>query len=136
MKHLRIITTIILTILVMGDASSGRQGPNRRNPFAPLDETVRSTSTIKRQRRRFGSIEVSLRLSGIIWTKENPVAIINDTVVIVGSGIFDRKVSAISAEQVELEYRGKKEILRMIPKILFSVNNKKSDTKTVFKKGQ
>ena len=135
MKHLRIITTIILTTLVMGDVSLGRQGPNRRNPFAPLDETVRSTSTIKRQRMRFGSIEVSLRLSGIIWTKDNPVAIINDTVIIVGSEIFDRKVSAILTEQVELEYRGKKEILRMIPKILFSVNNKKSDTKTVFKKG-
>ena len=132
MKHLPITTAIILMTLVVGDAFSGRQPQNRRNPFAPLDEAAGST---KRQGRRFVLREVSVRLNGIIWNKDNPVAIINDSVVKVGNEIFDRKVSAISIEEVELEYRGKKEVLRIIPKIMFGVTSRKSDSKTVFKTG-
>ena len=59
------------------------------------------------------------------------MAIINDTVVEVGSQIFDRKISAISARHVELEYRGKLEILRIIPKILFRITKKGLATKPV-----
>jgi hypothetical protein len=129
MKRLPIETAIILAALVMGGVSSGGQPMNRRNPFAPLDKATRSTA--KRQGRTFSSREIRLHLNGIIWNKDNPVAIINDTVIKVGSEIFDRKVSAISARQVELEYRGKLEILRIIPKIIFSVTEKGLATKPV-----
>lgn len=129
MKRLPIETAIILAAFVMGGVSSGGQPIGRRNPFAPLDKAARSTA--KRQGRTFSSREIRLRLNGIIWNKDNPVAIINDTVVEVGSQIFDRKISTISARHVELEYRGKLEILRIIPKILFRVTKKGLATKPV-----
>ncbi len=133
MKHPAITTAVVLITLVVCDISSAKQPSYRRNPFAPLDESTGSTA--KRQRRWFISKEVGLRLNGIIWNKDNPVAIINDTVVKVGSEIFDRKVSAILPDHVELEYRGKKEVLKIIPRIVFSVTYKKTDVKTKLKKG-
>ncbi len=124
MKHITITTAVVLITLVVFDISSAQQPSYRRNPFAPLDESAGSTA--KRQRRWFVSKEIGLRLNGIIWNKDNPVAIINDTVVKIGSEIFDRKVSAIVPGHVELDYRGKKEVLKIIPRIVFTVIDKRT----------
>jgi hypothetical protein len=60
-------------------------------------------------------------LNGIIWSKDNPLAIINDTVVSVGGEAVGRKVVAITAEHVELEYQNRRLLLRITPKILFDI---------------
>lgn len=140
MKHSVVIIIMFLSVPVLTMASSER----RRNPFAPLNQPASSSGTKRlehvkpagQQEKESAAEKIRLRLNGIIWNKTNPIAIINDTIVTIGSSIADRKVSAISADYVELQYNDEKEVLRMVPKILFSVSSKKADTKTVSKAGQ
>jgi hypothetical protein len=116
----------------------------RRNPFAPLNQPASSSGTKRlenvkpagQQGKETAGEKIRLRLNGIIWNKTNPIAIINDTIVTIGSSIAGRKVSAISADYVELQYNDEKEVLKMAPKILFDVSSKKADIKTVSKAGQ
>jgi len=122
MRPLLVISTIVVTVVMM-DTSGGRQSQSTKNPFAPLSE---------RTQRRTGESAISpeklpaaktpeLRLNGIIWTKDNPLAIINDAVVSVGGEAAGRKVVAIATEHVELEYQRHRLLLRITPKILFDV---------------
>lgn len=140
MKHSVVIMIVFLSVPVLTMASSEQ----RRNPFAPLNQRASSSGTKQpehvktagQQEKKTAAEKVHLRLNGIIWNKTNPIAIINDTIVTIGSSIAGGKVSAISADYVELQYNDEKEVLKMAPKILFSVSSKKADTKTVSKAGQ
>ncbi|MCK4752808.1 MAG: hypothetical protein KAS75_05125 [Planctomycetes bacterium] len=126
MKRLIIITIAIL-IIVAADSSSARQPRNRRNPFAPLGEvkTSNKVKLVKKQGKITAPEKIDLRLNAIVWNKDNPIAIINNTVVKIGSEIAGRKISTITPQYVELEYNEQKEILKMLPKILFNITNEK-----------
>ena len=133
MKHLLLIITLILPVIV-GDTQL-LAGPmqHRRNPFAPLGKiTVSKRPKIKEaidESKIEVSKEIQLKLNGIVWNKDDPMAIINDTVVKIGSEIGGRKVFAISITNVELDYYDKKEVLKIGPKILFDVSDKKPEAK-------
>ena len=76
--------------------------------------------------------KVELKLNGIIWNKDRPLAIINSTVVGIGSRITDRKIVAISAERVQLQYDNKKEeTLQITPKISFTVAGQTPSTNPI-----
>ena len=137
MKHL-IITAIILSAILMGTRALAAQEQLRRNPFAPLAQaTAPKTPEADKSVDKDKALEdVKLELNGIIWSKNKPVAIINNTVVEIGSEIAGQRVSAISTMNVELEYQGRKKTLKIAPKVVFSITGNKSDKKTMFKTGQ
>jgi hypothetical protein len=140
MKHSVVIMIVLLSVPVLTMASSER----RRNPFAPLKKKVSSSETKRpenikpagQQEKKTTAEKTNLHLNGIIWNKTNPIAIINDTIVTIGSSIADRKVFAISVDYVELQYNDEKEVLKMTSKISFGVSSKKADIKTVSEAGQ
>jgi hypothetical protein len=122
------LSTILILYTISGNNLSLVQNrQQKRNPFAPLDKKVapKSAEITKQIKRPQASDENQLRLNGIIWNKDKPVAIIDDTVVMVGSRIAGRKIVAISFDYVEVEYHNKKNTIKMVPKILFSVAKKK-----------
>lgn len=122
MRRMLFISTIIVTVVMM-DASHGRQSQSRKNPFAPLSERSlpRTPESATSPEKTPAAKTPGLRLNGIIWSKANPLAIINDAVVSVGGEAEGRKVVAITAEHVELEYQNRRLLLRITPKILFDV---------------
>lgn len=120
----RLLIAVIILSAVLGPARA--LGQTKRNPFAPLAKTTIRTipSLVEPVDKDKDSEAVQLKLNGIIFSKNRPVAIINDAVVEIGSTIAGRKVSAISSSQVELQYYDKKETLRITPKFLFSISSK------------
>ena len=120
----RLLIAVIILSAVLGPALA--LGQTKRNPFAPLAKTTIRTipSLTEPVDKDKDSEAVQLKLNGIIFSKNRPVAIINDAVVEIGSTIAGRRVSAISISQVELQYYDKKETLRITPKFLFTVSNK------------
>ncbi len=132
MKRLTLTTALILYIIAGNSVSLARSRQHKRNPFAPLDKNTapQSARITKRIKKPTVSDEDNLRLNGIIWNRDNPMAIIDNTVVKVNSEIAGRKVIAISVDRVEVDYRGKKETLTIEPKILFSITKKKSKGKS------
>jgi len=130
MKYL-IITAIILSAILMGTRVLAAQEQPRRNPFAPLAQaTAPKTSRADKSVDKDKALEdVKLELNGIIWSKNKPIAIINNTVVEIGSEIAGQRVSAISIMNVELEYRDRKKVLKIAPKVVFSITGNKSDKK-------
>jgi len=127
MKRLTLTTVLILYVIAGNGVSLAQSRQNKRDPFAPLDKTTapQSARITKRTKRPTASDENNFRLNGILWNADDPMAIIDNTVVKVGSEIAGRKVVAISVDRVEVEYLGKKETLTIKPKILFSVTKKK-----------
>ena len=123
MKRLTLATVLILYVIAGNGVSLAQSREHKRNPFAPLDKRTapQSARITKRTKRSTASDENNLQLNGIIWNSSGPMAIIDNTVVMVGSEIAGRKVVAISVDRVEVDYRGKKETLTIRPKILFSV---------------
>ena len=121
----RLLVVVIMLSAVLGSVSA--LGQTKRNPFAPLAKTTVRTITglIEPAGKNKDAEAIQLKLNGIIFSKNNPVAIINDTVVEIGSLIAGRRVSAISSSQVELQYYDKKETLEIVPKFLFTVSSKK-----------
>ena len=120
----RLLIAVIVLSALPGLARAAAQ--SKRNPFAPLAKAaIRQipglTDPIEKNK---DSEVVELKLNGIIFSKNRPVAIINDAVVEIGSIIAGRKVSAISISHVELQYYDKKETLRITPKFLFTVSSK------------
>jgi hypothetical protein len=85
MRRLLVISIIVVTVVMM-DTSGGRQSQSAKNPFAPLSErTQRRTDESAISPEELPAAKTpELRLNGIIWTKDNPLAIINDAVVSVG----------------------------------------------------
>ena len=122
MKRL-LIAVIILPVVL---APALVLGQTKRNPFAPLAKTTIRTipSLTEPVDKDKDSEAVQLKLNGIIFSKNRPVAIINDAVVEIGSTIAGRRVSAISISHVELEYYDKKETLEITPKFLFTISSK------------
>ncbi|RKY06741.1 MAG: hypothetical protein DRP65_11375 [Planctomycetota bacterium] len=122
MKHLLVV--VIMLSVVLGPVSA--LGQTKRNPFAPLAKTTIHTlpALAEPLDENKDAEVVELKLNGIIFSKDRPVAIINDEVVEIGSIIAGRRVLAISISHVELQYYDKKETLRITPKFLFTVNNK------------
>ena len=129
MKRLLVITVIILIVFVVAGASADKHPRNKRNPFTPLDRTA--NSYIKESTTQGRSLKppgvTDLYLNGIIWNEIRPIAIISDNVVMVGEKIAGRKICKITSKYVELENNGKKEVLTIIPKILFNITTKTSD---------
>ena len=132
MKRLTLITVLILYVIAGNGVSLAQSKQHKRNPFAPLDKRTapRSARITKQIKGPTISDEDNLRLNGIIWNRDDPMAIIHNTVVKVDSEIAGRKVVAISVDRVEVEYRGKKETLTIEPKILFSITKKKIEGKS------
>ena len=126
----RLLIAVIILSALPGFARAADQ--SKRNPFAPLAKTTIRTipGLVEPVEKNKDSEAVQLKLNGIIWGKNRPVAIINDTVVEIGSIIAGRRVSAISISQVELQYYDKKEILRITPKFLFTISNNKLSQNT------
>ena len=131
MKRLMLTTALILYAITGNNLSLAQNRQYKKNPFAPLDKKAapKSSKITKQVKRPIASDENYLRLDGIIWNKDNPVAIIDDTVVKVGGEIAGRRVVVILVDYVEFEYRGKKETLKMVPEILFSITKKKAESK-------
>jgi len=124
MRRLLLITAVILPAIVSSAPSLAQQGRQKRNPFAPLAEpAIRKITKIAEQADETGA-SYQLKLNGIIWNKNSPMAIINDTVVELGSEIAGRKVCVISNTHVELEYYDKRKTLKITPRILFAVTSK------------
>ena len=131
MKRLTLTTALIL-YMIAGNSVSLAQSRQDKDPFAPLDKSMapqsaKITKKIKKTSTPDGN---NLHLNGIIWNKYNPVAIIDDTVVRVGSVIAGRKVVAISVYHVEFEYHGKEETLNIVPQILFGITSEKVETES------
>ena len=120
----RLLVAVIMLSAVLGPALA--LGQTKRNPFAPLAKTTIRTipSLTEPVDKDKDSEAVQLKLNGIIFSKNRPVAIINDAVVEIGSTIAGRRVSAISISHVELEYYDKKETLEITPKFLFTISSK------------
>ena len=132
MKHLTLTTILILYVIAGNGVSLARSNQHKRNPFAPLDKKTapQSARITKRAKRSTASDENTFRLNGVLWNTNDPMAIIDNTVVRVGSEVAGRKVISISADRVEVEYHGEKETLTMGPKILFSVTKNKTEGKS------
>ena len=135
MKRLILTTVFILFVIAGNDVSLAQSRQHKRNPFAPLDKKTapQSAKITKQIKKPAASDENKLWLNGIIWNRDNPMAIIDDTVVIVGSEIEGRKIVAISIDHVKVEYRGKEEILNIVPKFLFDITTKKIERKSYIK---
>ncbi|MHC4216112.1 MAG: hypothetical protein ACYSWP_22390 [Planctomycetota bacterium] len=120
----RLFVAVIILSAVFGPALA--LGQTKRNPFAPLAKTIIRTipELLEPVEKNEDSEAVQLKLNGIIFSKDRPVAIINDVVVEIGGLIAGRRVSAISLSQVELQYYDKKEILKITPKFMFSISSK------------
>lgn len=73
----------------------------REDPFAPLGTEAAPT-------------EKAISLNGIMWSEENPLAIINNIIVKVGDKIDNNEVIEIKKEEVILEKDGQRYILRII----------------------
>ena len=121
----RLLGTVIILSALLGYATTA--GQTKRNPFAPLAKTTisRFPDLIEPVKKDGDSEVVELKLNGIIFSVNRPVAIINDTVVEMGSISAGRRIAAISIPQVQSEYRDKKEILKITPKFLFSLSGEK-----------
>lgn len=132
MKRLTLTTVLVLYVIAGNGVSLAQSRQNKRNPFAPLDKrnAPQSARITKQAKKLKVSDENNLRLNGIIWNKDDPMAIINNTVVKVDSEIAGRKVVAISIGHVEVEYRGKRETLSIEPEIMFSIIKKKIESKS------
>ena len=132
MKRLMLTTALILYMIAGNSVSLAQSGQHKRDPFAPLDKSMapQSAKIIKKVKKPSTPDGNNLLLNGIIWNKDNPLAIIDDTVVKIGSVIAGRKVIAISVYHVEVEYRGKEETLNIVPKILFSITSEKVENKS------
>jgi len=119
----RLLIAVIILSALPGFARAADQ--SKRNPFAPLAKAAirQIPSLLEAADKDKDSEAVQLKLNGIIFSKNRPVAIINDAVVEIGSIIAGRKVSAISISHVELQYYDKKETLRITPKFLFTVSS-------------
>ena len=137
MKRLTLTIVLIIYVIAGNAVSLAKSKQHKRNPFAPLDKKTapQSAIIIKRTKKSTVSDENNLRLNGIIWNRDDPMAIIDNTVVKVDSQIAGRKVVAISMDRVEVDFRGKKETLTIEPKILFSITNKKIESKSSVKTG-
>ena len=84
-------TTPAITLAVKQDLPSGKDAGWGRDPFSGRVYTAAKEETQK-----------ELRLSGVIWDKERPVAIINNKVVEKGSMIGGNTVVAIKEDRVVL----------------------------------
>lgn len=137
MKRLTLTAVLILYVIAGNGVLLAKSRQHKRNPFAPLDKAAapQSARIIKRAKKPTVSEENKLQLNGIIWNREDPMAIIDNTVVKVGSEILGRKIISISIDRVEVDYRGKKETLTVEPKNLFSVTSKKSEGKSSVQTG-
>ncbi len=68
------------------------------NPFLGSDKITRKTI----------SHQIYWLLSGIVYSENNPMAIINKKSLFVGDNIDDAKVVNISRKDVTIDYKGKK----------------------------
>ncbi|MHC5060353.1 MAG: hypothetical protein ACYTFK_04620 [Planctomycetota bacterium] len=120
----RLFVAVIILSAVLGPALA--LGQTQKNPFAPLAKAAvrQIPELIEPIEKDKDSEAIQLKLNGIIFSKSRPVAIINDAVVEIGGLVAGRRVSAISISQVELQYYDKKEILKITPRLLFSISSK------------
>ena len=75
-----------------------------------MEQVLKETGRKPENTRKGGS---QFELTGIIYTPENPMAVINDTIVKVGDSIGGAEVVDISEDKVTLNEKGKDVILRI-----------------------
>ena len=131
MKRLIFITTVIAIVLVIEAISPGQPLHDEKNPFAPLYGTddFRAAQFGRMSEDKIVPEGLKLHLNAIVWSKEKPMAIINDTIVIPGSEILGARVDTITNDCVKLHYRGESLALRITHKIRFTVKSKQIDDK-------
>jgi len=92
------------------------EGCGREDPFAPL-ELQRVQAPVQKEGPQF-------RLNGIVWSEDQPLAIVNDTIVGVGDTIQGAQVVEIKRREVILKYEGKVLSLKFKTLILFRVKER------------
>ena len=84
-------------------------GSERRDPMIPLVVAPRT----KLKRRTVDKPPPKVSLEGIIWSQEEPIAVINGTILKVHDFIGGAKVLQIDRDQVTLLYRSKRFVFRL-----------------------
>ncbi len=105
---LTILSLLSVNALVCGEEIS--VGDIKRDPFIPL---VDATGRIKTAAELIRPVEVvlplNISLKGIIWSKDNPLAIINTKIYREGAVIFEGlTLEKINPESVVLNDRGER----------------------------
>jgi len=95
------------------------EGCGREDPFAPLDveKPEKPQEPLREESPEF-------RLNGIIWSENQPLAIVNDTIVGVGDVIKDAEVIEIKKREVILKRDEQTLILKFKTLILFRVKGR------------
>lgn len=102
MKKNRVLLLLVVLLYIPGNLSLGEEfiynSHGRKDPFAP---------PVINTRGKAGTEVLSgIRLEGIIWEQDNPLAIINSKVVTVGAKVGGALVVEIKKDEVVFEING------------------------------
>lgn len=109
--HLKVSFLIIASLIYSALAhGSDYPGGIKRDPFIPLvDSTGRVKEASELTRPVQSLLPLNISLKGIIWSKTNPLAIINNKIYKEGDKIFEGLIlEKINLESVILNDRGEK----------------------------
>ncbi len=103
----------ILSLLSMGFLASAQEislGAIKRDPFIPLvDNSGRVKTAAELIRPAEVLLPLNISLKGIIWSKNNPLAIINNKIYRTGAVIFEGlTLEKINPDSVVLNDRGER----------------------------
>ena len=115
--HIRVSTVVLLSLLVVIAGLAYYLRPHERGAVVMKNDSARpalSVTTAAPVREAHGEENAALpplRLSGVLWDKSKPLAILNGMPLAVGGEVEGAQVVKIGLDGVKVRYRGREHTL-------------------------